>query len=124
MTGGHLMGAREAGSPFVAWLRAEFAQQGVHGDTKIAPQLGVTTSTISRPLRWPRPDTMRAASQSLGVPIRRVLVAAGYLPTEEADVPVAHPPLSTVSSHALLEELRRRVQANDCLLYTSDAADE
>lgn len=101
--------------PFTAWLTDRFAERGIDSPSRIARAMGVSTSTITRPPKVPSLETIRAAADALHVPVRDVLVAAGYM-TEDEALPPAVAALRELPSDYLLEELRRRLAAADAML--------
>ena len=100
---------------FTAWLTDRFAERGIDSPSRIARAMGVSTSTITRPPKVPSLETIRAAADALHVPVRDVLVAAGYM-TEDEALPPAVTALRELPSDYLLEELRRRLAAADAML--------
>ena len=101
--------------PFTAWLTDRFAERGIDSPSRIARAMGVSTSTITRPPKVPSLETIRAAADALHVPVRDVLVAAGYM-TEDEALPPAVAALRELPSDYLLDELRRRLTAADAML--------
>lgn len=102
-------------SSFTAWLTDRFAERGVTSPSRIARAMGVSTSTITRPPKVPSLETIRAAADALHIPVRDVLVAAGYM-TEDEALPPAVAALRELPSAHILEELRRRLDAADAML--------
>lgn len=102
-------------SSFTGWLTDRFAERGVVSPSHIARAMGVSTSTITRPPKTPSLETIRAAADALHIPVRDVLVAAGYMTEDEAMPPVAAA-LREIPSGYILEELRRRLNAADAML--------
>lgn len=100
---------------FTAWLTDRFAERGIDTPSRIARAMGVSTSTITRPPKVPSLETIRAAADALHVPVRDVLVAAGYM-TEDEALPPAVTALRELPSDYLLDELRRRLTAADAML--------
>ena len=101
--------------PFTAWLTDRFAERGVTTASQMARAMGVSTSTLTRPPKVPGLETIRAASDALGIPMRDVLVAAGYMSEDEA-MPPAVAALRELPSDYILDELRRRLSAADAML--------
>lgn len=101
--------------PFTAWLTDRFAERGIDSPTKIARAIGVSTSTITRPPKVPSLEVIRATADALHIPVRDVLVAAGYMSEDEA-LPPAVTALRELPSGYLLDELRRRLELADAML--------
>lgn len=74
---------------FASWVAQQLADKGYKTDAEAARHIGVPQSTIGRwktGKKQPLAETMRKISDSLGIPMQQVLVAAGYLKPEETGV--------------------------------------
>lgn len=74
---------------FASWVAQQLADKGYKTDAEAARHIGVPQSTIGRwktGKKQPLAETMRKISESLGIPMQQVLVAAGYLKPEETGV--------------------------------------
>ena len=103
---------------FSDWVQDRAAEKGATSDAKIARLLGLVQSTVSRWARGSEPTgtaTLRKIATGLGVPMREVLMRAGYLTESEADLREVTVPASpdTLTDDQLLGELRRRLGARD-----------
>lgn len=103
---------------FSDWVQDRAAEKGATSDAEIARLLGLVQSTVSRWARGSEPTgtaTLRKIATGLGVPMREVLMRAGYLTESEADLREVTVPASpsTVTNDQLLGELRQRLDSAD-----------
>ncbi|ANQ72360.1 helix-turn-helix transcriptional regulator [Rhodococcus qingshengii] len=99
-------------SGFSAWVENQLELRSFGDIQEAARALKIRPSELSRWLSAKRPptqDTMRTACQVFDAPIMEVLVAAGYLTSEEAEPGMTPPSIvATISTQSLVDELTRR----------------
>lgn len=96
---------------FGEWVAQQIADRGYKTDAEAARHIGVPQSTIGRwktGRKQPLAETMRKVSETLGIPMQQVLVAAGYLKPDETGV-VEVVSTGRLTNEQLLNELGARL---------------
>lgn len=91
------------------WTYVQRVAEGASA-REIARRSGIGQTSVNR---WqtsdPKPESVRAFAHAYGRPVMEALIAAGIVDKDDAEVRELPADLSSVSTEALLAELRRRI---------------